>query len=322
MDGILEYIEDAFSSLDNAWDSKSINRNGSILPPEDIFLGDKNLLRNDINLQWLTWFCESICFLHDDLSTKNLHDVHSLVRRGLRNIGINTDSSDGFSLSKIIALFVSKKLDIIYERKRETATKDRKLELLESAGRFPKCWICNENFSDGAIELFLSSGRSGSIVLPSMIDYMMPRGLIERDLKIEIEHKIPFSKGGGDLKDNDNIALSCGWCNRHKSNFISLYDVGRSGKYYKHRTLGDVSIPEPYWIIRKMALYRECADKLCTRGRKNKLFVDLVNPHGTANPFNIKIVCCDHVKDYQHRLVPAKSYKEFISRSKNSNIML
>lgn len=322
MEGLKEYIEDAFSSLNNAWDRGGINKHGMLTPPEKLFLGDKLLIKNDINLQWLTWFCESLCFLHDELSKKTLHDIHSLVRRGLNNIGVSTDNTNGYELSKMISLFVYKKLDIMYERKRETATKSKKLELLESSGRYPKCWICNNKFDDAAIDLFLSSGQKGQINLPSMVDYMMPRGLIERDLKIEIEHKIPFSKGGGDISDIENIDLSCGWCNRYKSNYISLYDVGKSSKFYRHNVLGDVSIPEPYWIIRKMGLYNKCHEDSCTKGRKNKLFIDLINPHGTANPLNLKVVCLDHVKDYHLRRVPAQSYREFVSVSSNASIFL
>ncbi|MBF5067143.1 HNH endonuclease, partial [Salmonella enterica subsp. enterica serovar Istanbul] len=107
--------------------------------------------------------------------------------------------------------------------------------------------------------------------------------LIERDLKIEVEHKLPFSKGGGDIDDLNNIALSCGWCNRYKSNLISIYDVGRNLKNYKNSNFIGFSIPEPYWVIRKMALANRCSHPGCTATRKNNLYIDLINPRGAAN---------------------------------------
>ncbi|HAE78650.1 MAG TPA: hypothetical protein DCG73_12610 [Morganella sp. (in: Bacteria)] len=318
MERLHQYIEQSLSGFSNVWNSSGIAKQSIIEVPDDVFLGGTSLLKNDINLQWLAWFCESLCNLDECLGEVDQYKIFSLVRRGLIHVNIDQNNPMFLNLCSIISGFMFKRIESVSGRLRQRVTKQNKLDLIESAQGEPRCWICNSKFSKDAIDIFL--GRSGNIILPEFIDYMMPRGLIERDLKIEVEHKLPFSKGGGDIDDLSNIALSCGWCNRYKSNLISIYDVGRNLKIYKNNNYVGFSIPEPYWIIRKMALSERCSHPGCTAKRKNNLYIDLVNPRGAANPINIKVVCKVHVNDYHHRLVPAINYADCVFSKKNKLI--
>lgn len=296
------------------WDPLSLAHQSNFVTPDDIFLGGTSLLRNDINLQWLAWFCESLCNLDECASTSDIYKIFSLVRRGLIHVDIKESDPLFFNLCHLISKFMHNRIDCINGRLRLRIKKQLKIDLIESSNGRPRCWICNSLFSHEAINLFL--GKDGKISLPEMVDYMMPRGLIERDLKIEVEHKLPFSKGGGDIDNLDNIALSCGWCNRYKSNYISIYDVGRNLKSYKNGSYVGYSIPEPYWIIRKLALENKCSHIGCFCNRKNKLYIDLINPRGAANPINLKVVCKLHMNERHRRFVPRSNYKDCLISKK------
>jgi len=316
MERLHQYIEQSLIGFGSVWSSSGVANQSIIDVPEDVFLGGTSLLKNDINLQWLAWFCESLCNLDECVDEVDLYKIFSLVRRGLTKVNIKTDEPNFLKLCSIISAFMFKRIESSSGRLRQRVTKQNKIDLIESSQGVPRCWICNSKFSKEAVDIFL--GKSGDIKLPELIDYMMPRGLIERDLKIEVEHKLPFSKGGGDIDDLKNIALSCGWCNRYKSNLISIYDVGRNLKNYRNKKFMGFSIPEPYWIIRKLALSERCSHEGCIITRKkNNLYIDLINPHGAANPINLKVVCRNHINGYHNRFVPASNYDECIFKKKN-----
>lgn len=46
-------------------------------------------------------------------------------------------------------------------------------------------------------------------------------GICLTDQDLQFDHKYPWSKGGSS-KDEDNIQLACGPCNRHKSNLVPV----------------------------------------------------------------------------------------------------
>ncbi|WMU73475.1 HNH endonuclease [Enterobacter bugandensis] len=310
MERLHSYIKSSLQGFSQVWDPLAIAYQSNIIPPDDVFLGGTSLLKNDINLQWLAWFCESLCNLDECSSVTDPYKVFSLVRRGLISVEVDESDPSFFHLCDVISKFMFNRINNLNGRLRQHINKQLKIDLIESSNGHPRCWICKSEFKQDAIDIFL--GGKKEIILPEYVDYMMPRGLIDRDLKIEVEHKLPFSKGGGDIDSLENIALSCGWCNRYKSNFISIYDVGRNLKTYKNASFTGFSIPEPYWIIRKLALATQCSHKKCSLGRNNQLYIDLINPRGAANPINLQVVCKKHVHDYHTRLVPRENYKDCI----------
>ena len=191
--------------------------------------------------------------------------------------------------------------------------------MLESCDKKPICWICGYKFCSNAIAKFL--GEQYSIILPKTLDMYFPSGLTERDYTIEIEHKKPFSLGGGDIDDHNNIAFSCGFCNRYKWKFISIYDVSRNLRGYVHPRLGLVSIPQPYWTIRLLALSEMCSEIGCTVKKiHNKLYVDLLNPLGSMVPGNMKIVCRKHRRSAGDRTVKAEDFKSRLKYTRSSII--
>ncbi|MFM5182158.1 HNH endonuclease [Aeromonas veronii] len=315
MNTLSAFLNSSINNLSKMWSYDDISQGAINSAPDMLFSGCGAVLKHDMNLQWLSWFCEALCFIDNSNDEKNLHDIFSLVRRGLINLG-HEYNCEIQNTAVQLALFLYRRQLSVNGRNRQRATRQFKIELLESAGKSPRCWICNSKFTDESIELFKGGGRP-EIKLPEYIDFIFPRGLCERDLKIEIEHKHPFSKGGQDLYDDlSNVALSCGWCNRHKWNFLSLYEPGvASCSFYNHDKLGPMSIPEPFWIIRKMALSNGCEAPGCTVKRKNNLFIKLINPHGMANPLNLMVVCKSHLdNNYQNRLVPSSEYKSRLGK--------
>jgi hypothetical protein len=309
MDALHAYIKSSLSSFAELWSNHGVASHSISTPPDSIFMQSGAVLKNDIKLQWLSWFCEALCV--PDPKHRDLHSIYSLVKLGLKHLGFDESHESFDDISYAISSVLRDKIRHS-DRKRLNVTRAIKEDLLNGAGSQPRCWICNAEFTKEAITTFLG-GRARS-PLPSLVDYMMPRGLVDRDYAIEIEHKIPFSKGGGDLDDPKNIALSCGWCNRHKWNYMSIYDVGSNGGLYKHNIHGLLSVPEPYWVIRKIGLAQKCSETGCREDRKSDLFIDLINPHGAANPINLRVVCKNHLQDSAKRLVDAGSYKSKLEK--------
>jgi hypothetical protein len=136
-----------------------------------------------------------------------------------------------------------------------------------------------------------------------------PRGLIERDLRIEIDHVFPFSQGG---QDEDNLQLACGWCNRHKSAHLSIYDVEGQPRSAGQNSLGISSVPQPFWVVRLLALNRTCEYQSgCTRSVQTaELTVAAIRESGALNPTNLRVTCREHDPLGAIRLQPPSVAKQ------------
>ncbi|SFP81236.1 HNH endonuclease [Enterovibrio norvegicus] len=317
MELLSAYLKKAIPGVNDAWNKGMVADLALTITPELIFFDKQSLLKGDMTFVWLSWFIESI---YDyNLAPDNIvyADVFSLVRRGLLKSGLSEDSEHFVviwkNVSKVIYTFICR----MQGRKRQSVTKTLKEDLVSLAQNDLKCWICGYRFSHDSIQLFLN--QPGSIQLPSLVDYLSPRGLVERDLKIEVEHKQPFSSGGGDLDDLDNIDLSCGYCNRHKWKFLSIYDANRSLRSFSHSRLGLVSVPQPYWVIRLLALADRCTEAGCTVTKnKQQLYVDFINDIGSAAPTNLKVVCRKHLRNSGDRFVSAVNFKDRTKKGRRS----
>jgi hypothetical protein len=322
MDVLELFIEKNQKLLFSAEDefSKSLlELSQSEVPP--LLYGDRQKLYNaDHRLLLYSWFIESICdFERFDKNTTKAR-VWSWVQAGLSKKfpGINIESA----LVELITLDLFGK----FVENRDVSRKSWKIatkEDLIAQDSTPKCWICLRNFCDDAIYNFLNNCNNidnvkhKSITLPSFVDFMFPRGLIEVDLSIQVEHITPFSLAKGDPNKIENLALSCGWCNLSKSNTVSIYTTNRNGKYYEHSIFGKRSIPNRYWIVKLLMTQRKC--EICgskPNTSENKLRLNLINDKGIANVSNLKVVCglCDQIKG--DRLVPSTTYKDRVTKKK------
>ena len=181
---------------------------------------------------------------------------------------------------------------------------ERKL-LWDISGPEPRCWICGYKFTKWAENKFLAYGEYMEPPLSQFVDYMTLHGLSQRDVSVEVDHAIPFSKGGN---EEDNLRLACGWCNSHKSDHISLYDVAIKPRIVDHPKLGKRSLPHPFWIVRLLSVRRHCEYKDgCDKTVDNaQLTVVHKHPEGAMNPTNLRIICSEHDPIGSSRLVSRK----------------
>lgn len=132
---------------------------------------------------------------------------------------------------------------------------------------------------------------------------------MERDFAIEVDHVVPFSRGG---EDKDNLELACGWCNRSKSANMSIYEVEGQPRSAGPNVLGFGSLPQPFWIVRLLALIRTCEHPDgCDRSVENaEMTVVPIRAGGALNPTNLRVTCYDHDPLGSNRLLPPSAVRK------------
>lgn len=317
MEELNAYINQVIPSISESWDTNALANLAVLNPPKDVFPNNNVICKSDMSFVWLSWFVESVYDYNLAKEDITYPAVFSYVRRGLIHSGFNENSANFTDVSKSVSRLIYEYIGKVKGRKRKPPKHSTKEALLEKFDRGPFCWICGYRFTSEAIDKYL--GKPSNIELPSTFDYFSARGLKERDLSIEVEHKQPFSTGGADIDDLQNIDLSCGFCNKHKWKFLSIYDANRGLRSFSHPRMGLVSIPQPYWIIRILALANSCSEAGCTvKKAKQQLFVDLVNPLGSASPTNMKVVCRKHLNNLGYRFVDRTTFINGFKRTRNS----
>lgn len=260
-------------------------------------------LESDIRRLWAQWFIEGVLDPHTLIEKYNqplLLDIVPEVDRVLSstfNVPTNIAWRD-IRLAISEALLKRMEQIIAMQKRKAFRSKDREL-LLAQAGQKPRCWVCGDAFEKGAIALF--KGEVSTINLPRYVDVLRPKGLKERHLKIEIDHMFPIAKGGE--HDITNFRLCCGWCNIHKKDRTSLYEVDgvpvrlMPGTITKKTSIR--TIPRHFWTVRAMGLLQRCEHDGCTATvSDSSLYISLIEPSGAATPSNLKVVCEDH-DDYR-----------------------
>ncbi|MCR9908578.1 HNH endonuclease [Vibrio campbellii] len=313
------YLNKSIPIIDSLWDRDDLCSVAISQEPDNILGNNIAVLKADRSIISLSWFIESVYDYNMANESISYAQVFNHVRRGLSNLGFDNNDSSYMDVTLEISRLCFSYICNTSGRNRSRVTKSIKLDLLENCNNDPRCWICGHKFCNEAINKFL--GKPHNIQLPNSVDMYFPSGLTERDYVIEVEHKKPFSSGGADVDDLSNIALSCGFCNRHKWKFISLYDVNRSLRGYVHPRLGVVSIPQPYWSIRLLALSERCSEPGCTAKKSStRLYIDKVNPIGSMTPTNMKVVCKRHRSNSGDRVVPSSDYKSRLKYTRSSII--
>jgi 5-methylcytosine-specific restriction endonuclease McrA len=206
-----------------------------------------------------------------------------------------------------IAVSVARILQMISKlwqdiRRRRALSRDDKRLLLDISGKPPRCWICGAAFKEVDVDNFLF-GRTALSDLPRFVDVLRPRGLDERDLSIEVDHVVPFSRGG---QDKGNLALSCGWCNRAKGAYTSIYDVAGQPLRAQPNSIGLHSLPQPFWVVRLLALGEGCTHPDgCELSRHNaELTIAPIREAGALNITNLRVTCFGHDSLGSRRLQP------------------
>lgn len=312
----VRFIESSIQYLANSWsginqsDPVSLSAVGSLLG------GRRDLIMGDIYAHWVRWFVESL----GDPKVLSEREVSFAVLYSRISIAIKqsafskyNSTEDTSEVARMIAQSLRRTAQLISDSRRRANLDmdDRKL-LLDISGASPRCWICGFRFSDQAIDGFRFR-RTHSTALPHFVDLLMPRGLMERDLKIEVDHVMPFARGG---LDESNLKLACGWCNRHKGANISIYDVSPNPRIVPQNPYGIRSLPQPLWMVRMLACSGFCEDSSgCNASVSDgPLYVAARHRDGAMNPTNLMLTCRNHDPIRNIRLQPADTVRTIWAR--------
>lgn len=303
---IYSFLNTTTDKLGVSWDIRSLSNIANQRVPDLIMGGRGSLLRADIHILWTQWFIESI---YDPevfaSSAQGYAYIFKSVQQRVPIIfnGITKQQCD--ILTKYIARFLDKEIQRRMVRNRTFISLETKKLLWDIYGPEPRCWICGYKFTKWAENKFLGYGVYTEAPLPQFVDYITLHGLNQRDISAEIDHAIPFSKGGN---EEDNLRLACGWCNSHKGERVSLYDVAIKPRIVEHPKLGKKSIPHPFWTVRLLSVRRCCEyEGGCDKNVENsQLTVVHRHPEGSMNPTNLRVTCLEHDPLGSNRLVNRK----------------
>jgi 5-methylcytosine-specific restriction endonuclease McrA len=301
---IHSFFDTAADKLESCWDIQSLSKIANQRVPDFIMGGRGALLRSDIHILWTQWFIESICdpdiFVN---SPQGYAYILKTVQQRVPFVFERVPEQERKTLTTYIARLVDKEVQRRRSRKRTFLSLESKKFLWDIYGPEPRCWICGYKFTKWAKNKFLENDNYSEAPLPQFIDYMTLHGLIQRDISVEVDHTIPLSKGGNN--EEDNLRLACGWCNSHKGNRISLYDVVIKPRTVEHPKFGKQSIPHPFWIVRLLSVRKCCEyEGGCDRTIENsQLTVVHRHPEGAMNPTNLRVTCLEHDPLGSNRLV-------------------
>jgi hypothetical protein len=303
------FLDAALGNSLGCWDQKQLATIAGKVVPDLILARNSALLRSDAHQQWARWFVESFVdprsYRADQIEyTQVFRDVWNSVNSQLSHISHSERRQIASKVAKTVHEIAIRISNI---NNRSTTSKKTKRLLLELAGSPPRCFHCGVIFTEEAIDNYLGNERA-EIKLPLLIDILRPRGINKRDLQIEIDHIIPFSKGGG---DDENLKLACGWCNRHKSNFLSIYDISGIPISSGPNSIGLKSIPHPFWSLRLLSIRGICEHHGgCSKNLKNDhLMIAPICETGAFNPTNLQVTCSEHDPFIKKRFHPISVVK-------------
>lgn len=280
----------------NRWDREALQEFAKLKVPHHM-LGPKQLLLEvDVTVLHAWWFIESVADLAIYVHDENKHILHlgiDVVREIRRRYSALPLDEVKQLAETITEIAWGEVLQRRARKRHNIALADRRL-LWSNAQPDPRCYLCGYQFSPQAGARLVRSGTA-PIPEPPFVDFTRPRGLNLRDLRIEVDHVRPVTAGG--LTDISNLRLACGWCNRVKSKYGSLYDVGSwaFGKILNPH-LGWVTVPQPFWVLRLVSMIGRCEEASgCTATlNTHELFAGPQNARGALNPANFAVYCSDH----------------------------
>lgn len=293
-DELNEFLTAALHMPERRWEQQGVAHLARLRVPDAIFGSRGALLRADVHTLWAQWFLESLCDPEPYLERENkfafiVSDVAERVRAMLCDV----PERESKRMIEVVAMLVDREVERRREARRIASNIDFRHTLIDLSRGQARCWVCGYAFEPWAIDRFL---RHQTTVppMPQFVDLAKPR-LVRRDQEIEIDHVVPVFAGG---REGDNLRLACGWCNKSKSANMSLYDVTSASETIVHPTLGRLTVPRPFWIVRFLAIHGECewpGDGGCSKSTKNaELTVCSWHQPGAMNPANLRVTCSEH----------------------------
>lgn len=299
-----QFVQEAFKADTATWDEHAVRTLAAKAAPAALGSSATWLLLGDANSLWARWFLEGLADPHPYVAGE-LQYAHLFqrVRHVITMIGGQLPADEQAELARVLSKLLWREIERRAVTRRITA--DRELRLL-LWGLYPRCWICGAAFADWARASFLGEDSDSQQATLPFVDFYKPRGVRVLDLRIEIEHVVAHSGGG--RHDPANLRLACGWCNRAKSDRASLYDAEGTPRRRRHPSLGLVSVPQPFWVVRFLAMRARCEDSSGCQKRTatNELTVAPRNLGGSPNPANLMVVCDEHDPMTDVRLVAAR----------------
>ena len=292
------------------WTQDGLGQLARLQVPELLFGGRRLLLRADIHEQWAWWFVESLADPRyyarcDARYPRIFQDLNCVVQVRFRHLSQQARRQVASTAARIVSRLVMR---LRQRAPRRRLSRDEKARLLDLAGDNLRCWICGSKFKEAAVENFRAQ-ESREIPAPPYLDVLKPRGLSSRDFAIEADHVVPYSRGGGD--DEENLALACGWCNRHKSACRAIYDVDGRPRTVDGDGLAVLTLPRPFWTVRVLGTIRTCEAEGCGRSADNAaITVAPLCEHGALNPMNMRVTCYDHDPYGELRYQPFETVRE------------
>lgn len=291
------------------WDSPGLRARAALLSDVRSFSTNASLVQADTSSIWSDWHLQALAdperYAADP--SKHLTHVYRDVLWSLSVLIPATPRKHTKALAQRAAAITWDAVQRIRTAARKPLPKRVKLELLDANAGRVACAYCGYRFSRVAVERL--EGRSAEEPpLPPTVDIAAPRGLVSKDLLIEIDHVVPVAQGGSN--DLDNLRLACGWCNRNKHALSSIGDLASSPIPMHTPALGGFGAPKPFWVVRVRATVGHCEHPGDCDATVNttELFVAPANPLGAWVPGNLMVVCGEHDPLGRYRFVAAADY--------------
>ena len=247
---IRDFLEASLGIHGHPWNIPALQTVSRLNIPEGLYGTREELLRGDIHFVWARWFLESICDPTRFLTNPGDGFAHvvAAVLGYCKRAFPNMPRDEVVELSKGISKLLMLEIERRRGQGREALGLDERRQLIDAFGPKLRCWLCGYEFQKAAIRRFSGDELLSEELSPlPFVDCMTGKGGQVRDLGIEVDHALPISAGG---KSGDNLRLACGWCNRHKSDNLSLYDQALRPFSLRHHTLGRITVPRPFWVVR------------------------------------------------------------------------
>lgn len=297
LDRLNRYLATTQSDPIGVWREADLIAVSATPPPDIVFLRSETILRADAHILWFRWFMEGICnplrYVGDE--TKTIIHVLADTKSRVDELYAGEPQDKRITLAKRLSQRIMAEVTRQRELARVGASLDQKRKLIDNAPSEPRCWVCGFRFSQKAIDRFLKNKTGIELERPEFVDILRPRGLNKRDIGIEVEHIVPVASGGG---GEDNLALSCGWCNKSKGARTSIYDAGARAPRSTYDLGSQVwhELPHPFWTVRLLAIRGRCEHPSgCEATVKNaELFIAPSDHRGAPNPCNLQVFCADH----------------------------
>lgn len=283
-----DFLSASLANQSASWSLDGLRSIARLQVPDRVLGTMGDVLRGDAHRQWASWFMGTICDVDAYVRSEAEYAyIFSDVLNSIRSTMTELNKKEVEELaSQVAKLTHGEARRRAGNRSRTPLERALRYQLVDLADGKPHCWVCGWRFQQEAIDRFLGLSADSPEV-PPLIDVFKPIGLNRRHLLIEVDHVTPFSRGGED--GGDNLRLCCGWCNAHKSDRSSIYEVSGEARTAKGMNPAR-GLPQPFWVVRVLALEAErggLSPKNC------ELTVALRNPRGAVNPANLMAVTYD-----------------------------